>query len=71
MANTLSKVSNTQNAKERYRRDLKRYRKFSRSLGNIKDNAGGILYEQLDSLSSTITDLKDKAAILVEIVLQI
>ena len=61
MANTISKVNNTQNAKEDIEGIKKDIESLISRLGNIKDNAGGILSEQLDGLSSTITGLKDKA----------
>lgn len=61
MKNILSNSSNTDNAKEDIEGIKKDIESLVNRLGNIKDNAGGIMSEQLDNLSSTIADLKDKA----------
>jgi archaellum component FlaC len=59
MQNILSN-SNTDNAKEEMEGIKKDIESLVKRLSNIKDNAGGIMTEQLDSLSSTIAELKDK-----------
>jgi len=60
MKDILSSNSNTQNAKEDIEGIKKDIESLVHRLGNIKDNAGDIMSEQLNNLSSAITDIKDK-----------
>lgn len=61
MGNSFTNSTNTENAKQEIEGIKEDIESLVQRLANIKDNSGGIISEQLESLSSVISDVKDRA----------